>query len=234
MIDRKKSLPRFLGDLGIELPGPLIYWGLRGSRAVGTDDPGSDYDFAGVYVETLDSVLGGTKPPATISIIRSEVGADITIWPLRRFFELAAKCNPTVLELLWSPQQGGLHAATFRAMRGNITYNKQAVRVLCHCARGYLQAHVAGKRNKNGKAGGVALRFAWFAQEAAQGVPLSLPRSPEEQGILRAVTAVGQQAVLTETVREGTDAAMAAANLPDKPRPLGMTNRLLHRGVWAL
>jgi len=81
-------------------PGSIpLYLVIRGSHAYGTNIPTSDTDYSGVFVQNLDSILG-------ISYVEqiNDDKNDIVIYELRRFLELLAKNNPTVLELLNTPE----------------------------------------------------------------------------------------------------------------------------------
>lgn len=76
----------------------LIFKAVVGSQAYGTALPTSDVDIKGVFLESTDHLLGfGYKK-------QIEVGKDETYYELRRFFQLLQAANPTVLELLYSPE----------------------------------------------------------------------------------------------------------------------------------
>jgi len=81
-------------------PGSIpLYLVIRGSHAYGTNIPTSDTDYSGVFVQNLDSILGMSY----VDQINDDKN-DIVIYELRRFLELLAKNNPTVLELLNTPE----------------------------------------------------------------------------------------------------------------------------------
>jgi len=81
-------------------PGSIpLYLVVRGSHAYGTNLPTSDIDYAGVFVQDLDSILGMSY----VEQVNDE-NNDIVIYELRRFLELLAKNNPTILELLNTPE----------------------------------------------------------------------------------------------------------------------------------
>ena len=81
-------------------PGSIpLYLVVRGSHAYGTNLPTSDTDYAGVFVQDLDSILGMSY----VEQINDDKN-DIVIYELRRFLELLAKNNPTILELLNTPE----------------------------------------------------------------------------------------------------------------------------------
>ncbi|MCB9764017.1 MAG: nucleotidyltransferase domain-containing protein [Alphaproteobacteria bacterium] len=81
----------------MDSPGTLIFETVHGSRAYGTDGPGSDLDLKGVLVGPADWYHGFQESPEQI-----ELHADHVRYELRKFMRLAAGANPTLLELLWT------------------------------------------------------------------------------------------------------------------------------------
>src|SRR5688572_28602961 len=94
MVVRKSSLN--LPDLG---NGNTIIFGcIVGSHAYGTNVEGSDIDKKWVYVQSADDFfINGARPQINIS-------KDEVAYELSRFIELAEKANPTILEVLFSPE----------------------------------------------------------------------------------------------------------------------------------
>jgi hypothetical protein len=78
----------------------LLFKTIVGSQAYGTNTPESDIDYKGVYVQSVDTVLSMNGYKEQITITDDEVYYDI-----KRFLELLAVGNPTVLELLWAPEE---------------------------------------------------------------------------------------------------------------------------------
>jgi len=80
-------------------PGSIpIYLVIRGSHAYGTNLPTSDIDYSGVFVQGHDSILGMSR----VEQINDDKN-DIVIYEIRRFLELLSTNNPTILELLNTP-----------------------------------------------------------------------------------------------------------------------------------
>lgn len=77
----------------------LIFEVVAGSRAYGTDTPESDLDLRGVFMLPRSDFLGLATPVPQVSDGKN----DTTYWELRRYFELASKCNPNIIEVLWTP-----------------------------------------------------------------------------------------------------------------------------------
>ena len=81
-------------------PGSMpLYLVVRGSHAYGTNIETSDTDYAGVFIQSLDDVLGNTYKEQI-----NDDKNDIVIYEIRRFIELLGSNNPTVLELLNTPE----------------------------------------------------------------------------------------------------------------------------------
>lgn len=76
----------------------IIFKALVGSHAYGTNIEGSDKDFKGVYIQSPeDCIEKGYQEQVNIN-------KDETYYELRRFIELSCVGNPTMLELLFMPQ----------------------------------------------------------------------------------------------------------------------------------
>lgn len=71
---------------------------IRGSHAYGTSIPTSDIDYAGVYIQQQDDLFG-FKYKEQINDEKN----DTVFYEIKRFLELLASNNPTILELLNTP-----------------------------------------------------------------------------------------------------------------------------------
>jgi len=78
--------------------GLILFETIVGSQAYGTQTPTSDIDKKFVYILPMDYILG------TGYVEQINVDKDYTGWEIRRFLELMGSNNPTVLELLNSPE----------------------------------------------------------------------------------------------------------------------------------
>lgn len=75
-----------------------IFKAIVGSQSYGTSIPTSDIDYKGVYLQNHDELLGfGYKE-------QIDHGKDECYYEVRRFLQLLETGNPTVLELLYSPE----------------------------------------------------------------------------------------------------------------------------------
>lgn len=83
----------------IDKNGLLIYKVIRGSHAYGTNLPTSDTDYSGIYIQPIDDILGLDYQDQV-----SDAKNDIVYYEVRRFLELLSSNNPTVLELLNTPE----------------------------------------------------------------------------------------------------------------------------------
>lgn len=72
---------------------------IRGSQAYGTNLPTSDTDYAGVYIQHISDILGFCYKEQ----INDEKN-DTVFYEVRRFLDLLSSNNPTVLELLNTPE----------------------------------------------------------------------------------------------------------------------------------
>lgn len=72
---------------------------IRGSQAYGTALPTSDIDYSGVYIQSIDDILGNQYKEQ----INDDKG-DIVMYELRRFLEMVASNNPNILEMLYAPE----------------------------------------------------------------------------------------------------------------------------------
>lgn len=77
-----------------------LYLVIRGSHAYGTNIETSDTDFAGVFIQSVDDILGNTYKEQV-----NDDKNDTVVYELRRFLELLGSNNPTVLELLNTPEE---------------------------------------------------------------------------------------------------------------------------------
>lgn len=76
----------------------IIFKGIVGSHAYGTNTPKSDIDIKGVYNASMIDVMGFNYKK------QIEVSKDEVYYELKRFIELAVKANPTILEMLYLPE----------------------------------------------------------------------------------------------------------------------------------
>lgn len=93
----KENLFKFIQEKSPNAIPLLIV--IRGSQAYGTNLPTSDTDYSGVFVQSLDDILGNKY----LEQINDDKN-DTVIYEVRRFIELLGKNNPTVLELLNTPE----------------------------------------------------------------------------------------------------------------------------------
>ena len=76
----------------------LIFKAIVGSQSYGTSTPSSDIDYKGVYMQPVDELITfGYQEQVDVS-------KDECYYEVRRFLQLLQSANPTVLELLYSPE----------------------------------------------------------------------------------------------------------------------------------
>jgi predicted nucleotidyltransferase len=78
-----------------------IYTTRHGSRCYGTNTPTSDEDFKGFCVPPKEYFLGFHK-----KFEQAEShDPDLVIYDIRKFMNLAADCNPSIIEVLWTADE---------------------------------------------------------------------------------------------------------------------------------
>ena len=82
---------------GFTIPKNTILFGPAGSHAYGTNIDTSDYDYKGVFMHTYEE----RSSFLSVDDVIQQDSPDVTLYELRKFFNLAIKCNPNILELLF-------------------------------------------------------------------------------------------------------------------------------------
>src|SRR3712207_6802639 len=77
----------------------IILQGIVGSTAYGLAREGSDVDRLGVFVTPTEELFYIAAPRQTIVTHKP----DQTLHEIGKYVSLALKCNPTILELMWLP-----------------------------------------------------------------------------------------------------------------------------------
>lgn len=97
---RERTIDAFVciqQNLKFEIMRNLIFKAVVGSQSYGTSTPTSDTDYKGVYMQDISELISfGYKEQV-------EIGKDECYYEVRRFMQLLQSANPTVLELLYSP-----------------------------------------------------------------------------------------------------------------------------------
>lgn len=76
-----------------------LYIVVRGSHAYGTNIESSDVDYSGVYIQSKEDIFGFNYKEQI-----NDDKNDIVLYEIKRFFELLKSNNPTILELLNTPE----------------------------------------------------------------------------------------------------------------------------------
>lgn len=94
------QLKEQLDLIELKSPGakPLLI-AIRGSRAYGTNTPTSDTDYAGVYIQSHEDILGFNYKEQI-----NDTKNDTVFYEVKRFLELVGTNNPNILELLNTPE----------------------------------------------------------------------------------------------------------------------------------
>ena len=81
-----------------------ILYTRAGSRAYGTHNEESDYDYKGICIPPEEYRLGFLRVFEQTDFKPYE-NAEATIFDIRKYFKLAAEANPNILELLWTEDE---------------------------------------------------------------------------------------------------------------------------------
>jgi hypothetical protein len=86
------------------IPARTIFLTRAGSHAYGLATPESDLDLRGVAIPPKEYFLGFAQRFEQAEA----VDPDLVIYDIRKFFQLAAACNPSIIELLWTEAEDHL------------------------------------------------------------------------------------------------------------------------------
>src|SRR5438094_10259666 len=88
-----------LDELRFQIPSPILFDCIAGSRAYGTSVSSSDEDIRGVFAVPATAYLDLQPPRDQLSDERGNV----VYYSIRRVIELLMAANPNILELLFIP-----------------------------------------------------------------------------------------------------------------------------------
>jgi predicted nucleotidyltransferase len=98
-----------VGDLEVaiwtEASMTVVLQGIVGSTAYGLARKGSDVDRLGVFYAPSASFFGLHPPVGKAATIVQHQPSDLTLHEVGKFCALGLQCNPTILELLWLPDE---------------------------------------------------------------------------------------------------------------------------------
>jgi len=83
----------------LKADGRVIFECVSGSHAYGTSTPESDLDIRGVFMLPKADVVSLFDPPQEAGDDKQ----DVKYYELKKFLNLAAQCNPNIVELLFPP-----------------------------------------------------------------------------------------------------------------------------------
>lgn len=125
----------------------VIFKAKVGSHAYGTNIEGSDEDFKGIFIQSPEDVLiRGYQE-------QQQISKDETYYELRRFIDLCCTGNPTMLEVLFSPEDCIIHKDP--TMNPLISIRQQLLSKSCRFSfGGYAYSQIA-------KAKGLEKKMNW-------------------------------------------------------------------------
>ena len=122
-----------------------LYLVIRGSHAYGTNVETSDTDYAGVFVQSMEDILGNKYTEQ----INDDTN-DTVIYEVRRFLELLGSNNPTVLELLNTPED----CIIYKDPTFDLILNDREKFITKICAKsfgGYAKQQISKAKGQNKK-----------------------------------------------------------------------------------
>ena len=122
-----------------------LYLVIRGSHAYGTNIETSDTDYSGVFIQSEDDILGNKY----VEQINDDKN-DTVIYEIRRFLELLGTNNPTVLELLNTPED----CILYKDPIFNLVLNDREKFITKICAKslgGYAKQQISKAKGQNKK-----------------------------------------------------------------------------------
>lgn len=107
-----------------DLVGSLV--GMIGSRAYGTETETSDWDFRGFFLPTAENLLSmNDTRDRKLQILNDTY--DVTLWDVRKFYQMAVNGNPNILDALFSTgYYGGDLAEMTSRLRDGFVSKKSA------------------------------------------------------------------------------------------------------------
>jgi predicted nucleotidyltransferase len=122
-----------------------LYLVIRGSHAYGTNVETSDTDYAGVFIQSMEDILGNKYTEQ----INDDTN-DTVIYEVRRFLELLGSNNPTVLELLNTPED----CIIYKDPSFDLILNDREKFITKICAKsfgGYAKQQISKAKGQNKK-----------------------------------------------------------------------------------
>ena len=122
-----------------------LYLVIRGSHAYGTNVETSDTDYAGVFIQSMNDILGNKYTEQ----INDDTN-DTVIYEIRRFLELLGSNNPTVLELLNTPED----CIIYKDPAFDLILNDKEKFITKICAKsfgGYAKQQISKAKGQNKK-----------------------------------------------------------------------------------
>lgn len=122
-----------------------LYLVIRGSHAYGTNVETSDTDYSGVFIQSMNDILGNKYTEQ----INDDTN-DTVIYEVRRFLELLGSNNPTVLELLNTPED----CIIYKDPAFDLILNDKEKFITKICAKsfgGYAKQQISKAKGQNKK-----------------------------------------------------------------------------------
>ena len=134
-----------------------------GSYLYGTNTPESDEDYTGIFIPDEDYILGWNKNIEQVEVgtnpsgsgrINSVGDIDCTLYSLTKWIKLAARNNPNILELFFTPDNCVIFKNEYgRRLMGSylLFISQKAYHSFTGCSRDQLYKLKTKKKNESGR-----------------------------------------------------------------------------------
>lgn len=213
-------------------PNNIILEGITGSKAYGLDTPESDTDIRGIYLVPTDEVLSMNWNWDKTTKDHTE--PDWSYNEVQKFMNLAAKGNPTILELLFLTDYNILTDVGKLLVDNRDIFLNNVIR---HSYGGYALAQ-ARKLNRDGTYGNGrtnryekhtrhCFRLLYQGKELLETGNLTVRVTPEMREELFAIGKDTPANIISKFEKEFKEFDKIASVLPDKPDKKALNDLLL-------
>lgn len=216
----------------------LLYRTVVGSRAYGIHMPESDTDRMGVCIQPLNKVVG---KEGFEQFTENTPEGQITIYALDKWMQLVLKGNPTVTEILWTPDSlieclempffasiyaQRKHWISKRTVKSHLGYlEAQRSRLVPssgnHHGRGNPRMQLVEKHGYDTKFAAHAVRLGvmgeMMAREHRYELPLASAMQHDLLSIRRGEWTLAQVEAKIDQATRDVERALAVTTLPDEP-----------------
>lgn len=201
-------------------PQNIILEGITGSKAYGLDHADSDEDIKGIYVAPTREILGLYPVKETID----HTEPDWTYHEVGKFIQLAMKCNPTILEMLFLDgykvlgKHGKMLVDNRHLFLSNIVYKSYGGYAISQARKLNARGSFGNGRNKRyEKHARHCFRLLKQGRELLETGTLTVRVSPAQREELFAISKLPVDELVERFEKEFGEFDKIQSVLPDKP-----------------